>query len=357
MRSRLLTLLLAFVATLAAGGSALAASVTFTAPSDGATYPATAVLGPAGYTEASFELRTADAQPAIGFQADGGTVVCHLDSIRDSVPCGPAPAGCASCASIRPAAPLPAGQHDFDAEVDDPDGNVLAAVWLRVEIDTTPPSVELDTDGGILHADQLKPFAPRPSFAVVDDNNVGGTVDRADCSFQPHGAAPAWHACTTDSTVALAHRHRLYDVRVRATDDLGRSGAVASALYDPIPCTLTLQRHVRLGTLLARGIAVRSSCDGVTRATVAVFAYAVNGRRSASTRGAVGENPLLGKLAGKGPALGFAIHGRLRLSRAARSALAGARSVGLAFAAGPSELVTTGFATDGLSYAALAFRR
>lgn len=352
MRSRPLQLtpLLALVAALALCGPARAASVTFSPPSDGVTYPATAVLGPAGYDEAPFELRTADQQPAIGVQADGGTVVCHLDTILDSVPCPPLPG------SFRPAAPLSAGQHDVDVEVDDPDGNVLAAVWLRIEVDLTPPSVELDTDHGVLDVDALKPFAPRPGFALVDDNDVGGTVDRADCSFVPHGNAPAWQACASGRAFALAHRHRLYDVRVRATDDLGRSGS-ASALYDPIPCTLALQRHVRLRALLSAGIGVRASCDGVTRAAVAVFAYALDGRRVVSPRGAVADNPLLGKLVGKGPARGFAVHGRLRLSHAARAALAGARSVGLAFAAGPAESVTTGFATDGLAYAAVTFRR
>ena len=151
-------------------------------------------------------------------------------------------------------------------------------------------------------------------------------------------------------------RHRLYRLQVRGTDDFGRA-STASAVYDPIPCVLSIRRPARISSLPSSGIPTRLSCDTMRHAAVAVFAFMVDGDRSATPRGAVADNPILGIYRVSSPTISFTASRRLRLSGGARAALRHARSLGLVIAAGEADKVSTGFADDSLSYQSFVLRR
>ncbi|MGH2871017.1 MAG: hypothetical protein ACRDL5_00965 [Solirubrobacteraceae bacterium] len=184
-------------------------------------------------------------------------------------------------------------------------------------------------------------------------------MDRAECSWAPLGGPPAWRSCgagpRTYPASPLPHRHRLYLVQVRGTDDFGRS-TVASAQYDAVPCTLSIWRPAGIARLLGAGIPVSMSCSAVLHAEIVLKAFAVNGRRSGSPRGAVAENPALGELVARTRETSFTIHRRLQVSPAARRALRHASSVALVVAAG-DDLDLDDDIADSLSYRVLTVRR
>ena len=69
------------------------------------------------------------------------------------------------------------------------------------------------------------------------------------------------------------------------------------------------------------------------------------------------ENPILGEYRLSSKTSTFKASRRLRLSRAARTALRPARSIGLVVAAGDPDKVESGFADDSLSYQAFTLHR
>jgi hypothetical protein len=142
---------------------------------------------------------------------------------------------------------------------------------------------------------------------------------------------------------------------VRGTDDFGRS-TTASAVYDPIPCVLTVHRPRSLGSFLSSGIQTRLSCDTTRHVTVAAYAFMVNGNRSTSPRGAVANNPILGEYKVNSRTNAFSLGKRLKLVRDARSALRQAHSLGLVLAAGDHDKILAGIADDSLSYQSFTLR-
>ena len=136
---------------------------------------------------------------------------------------------------------------------------------------------------------------------------------------------------------------------MRGTDDFGRA-STATGVYDPIPCALTVSRPSRVASLLASGVATRVACDSAKHVAVAVYAFMVNGDRTSSPRGAVGDHPILGEYRLSRTTSTFTASRRLRLSGAARGALRHVRSVGLVVAAGDPDKVEAGIADDSLSY-------
>ncbi len=358
--------LLAF-ALIVPAAAAAAPDITFVAPAGAHAYPDQTPEGPEGYTEAADAFRTTEVQPLIGIEADAGAQLkCHADSVFSTQPCGPALPGCSAavCASYRPASPLsPDSTPGFGGlflavDLIDSSGATLDSQWLKLDVDTTAPTTVLDSIGGFSN-----PFRPSFTFEVRDGNTVGGeAVDHADCSWTPAGHGPVWAACPLrfgDGSFhppPLAHGHHLYVVAVRGTDDFGRS-TVASGEYDPVPCALAIRRPAKLSGLLSAGVRVRVSCDTIRQAEVGVYAYALNGRRYASPRGAVSELPQLGRLSLHGATPGFTVQRTLRLSGRARRAFRKARSLSVVFAAGSPDTIQAGIADDTLSYRTLTLHR
>jgi hypothetical protein len=357
-------------AALALPASAGAAGITFTAPPGARGYPDQS-LGPAGYTEAPVAFRTPDTRPTIGIQADGGTQLqCHFDSVFVTQTCGgPAPGCAAICGTFQPAAPLGPDSDQFSrshflaVDLVDGDGNAVASVWLNLDVDTTPPVTQLDAAHGVLtNANDTTPLRPAFSYQVTDSNSVGTDVDSVSCSWGPAAAAPAFGFCPSHAGSGafapgrLPARHRLYHLEVRGADDLGRS-TTATGLYDPVPCAVSIRRPAAIAGLLSSGIQTRVRCDAIRRVSVAVYAFMVDGRRSTSPRGAVGDNPILGEYRVTGAAGTFSSSRRLHLSRPARAALRHARSLGLVVAAGDADKIEAGIADDSVSYQTLTLGR
>ena len=358
----LLSVLLALSVTVPA--SASAAGITFVAPPGARTY-ADQSEGPVGYTE-GLAFRTIDTRPLIGIQADGGTALqCHFDNVFVTQTCGGPGPGCAAvCGSFQPPSPLGPDSEEFTrghflaVDLVDADGNSLASTWVNIDVDTTPPVTKVDSSGGVLSNAQTgtTPVRPTFDFAVTDSNSVGTNVDTVACAWGAASASPAFSPCRvssggsgTFSPSRLPARHRLYRLQVRGTDDFGRV-TTASGVYDPVPCALSFQRPTRLAGLLASGIPTTLNCDTTKHVAVAVFAFMVNGDRSTSPRGAVADNPILGEFRIASKTQTFRASRRLRLSGAARSALRGARSVGLVVAAGLPDNIEAGGADDSVSY-------
>ena len=355
------------LALIVPAGAAAAPAVTFVAPAGAHAYPDQTPEGPLGYTEAADAFRTTQVEPVIGIEADAGAQLqCHADSVFATQPCGPGLPGCtaAVCASYRPSAPLTpdstSGPGGFFLAVDllNSSGDTLDSQWLKVDVDTTAPTTVLDSIGRFSN-----PFRPTFTFEVSDSNTVGGnSVDHAECSWTPAGGSPAWAACPLrfgDGSFRpppLAHRHHLYVVDIRGTDDFGRS-TVASGEYDPVPCALAIRRPANLSGLLSSGIRMRVSCDTLRQAEVGVYAYALNGRRYASPRGAVSELPQLGRLSLRSPTPAFTVHRLLRLSGRARRAFRKARSLSVVLAAGAPDTINAGIADDSLTYVTLTLHR
>jgi hypothetical protein len=352
--------------------SALAASVTFVAPSGAHVYPDQSPEGPVGYTEAPTAIRTTDERPVIGIEAVGGTqLVCHFDSVWVNEPCGGPEPGCSAavCSSYQPAAPLTPDSspmfsgHFLAVDLLDAGGNTVASTWVNLDVDTAAPVTHIDNTRGVLSVSSiLRPLRPDFTFSVTDGNDVGGDVDRIECSWTPQGVPAAWYACasgtgrTTARPRALPARHRLYLVQVRATDDFGRS-TVASARYDPVPCAITVQRPLRLTGLLRSGIPLTVRCDAIDRAAVGVYSFGFNGRRTGSPRGAVSGSPLLGKLALGPHDLNSRVRRRLRFYAGARRDFRQVRSIDLVIVAGDPDKVSVGLADDSLSYQILTVGR
>ena len=352
------------------GAARAASAITFVAPAGAHAYPDQTPEGPVGYTEAPDAFRTTQVQPVIGIEANAGAQLeCHPDSVFVTQPCGPALPGCnaAVCASYRPPSPLspdstsePGG---FFLAVDllDSSGDTLDSQWLNLDVDTTAPTTRLDSID--IPSRFSNPFRPAFTFEVSDSNMVGGsTVDHADCSWTPAGRAPVWAACPlrfgdgSFTPSRLPDRHQLYVLDVRGTDDFGRS-TVASGEYDPVPCVIAIRRPAKLSGLLVSGIRMRVSCDTLRRAEVGVYAYALNGRRYASPRGAVSELPQLGRLSLRSATAGFTVRRLLRLSGGARRAFRKARSLSVVFAAGAPDNIEAGIADDTLTYVTLMVHR
>lgn len=243
----------------------------------------------------------------------------------------------------------------------DSSGDTLDSQWLKLDVDTTAPATVLHSIG----TPSTFPNAFRPTFTfeVSDSNTVGGNaVDHADCSWTPAGRAPVWAACPLSfgrgsfRPARLARGHHLYTFAVRGTDDFGRS-TVASGEYDPVPSALAIRRPADLSGPLSSGIRTRVSCDTLRQAEVGVYAYALNGRRYASPRGAVSELPQPGRLSLRSATPGFTMHRLLRLSGRARRAVRTARSLSVVFAAGAPDSINAGIADDTLSYRTLALHR
>jgi hypothetical protein len=369
----LVAALVALVAlTLVLPASASAASISFAAPPGAHTYPDQS-LGPVGYDEA-LALRTPDTRPTIGITADSGTqLVCHFDSVFVSQTCGgPAPGCAALCGSFQPSAPLGPDSEEFTrshflaVDLLDADGNTLASEWVNIDVDTTPPVTQLASAGGVLTngtsgANGITPLRPNFDFQVTDSNSVGSQVDTVGCAWGPATSSPAFAPCGNKTGSGsfdprLPDRHRLYRLQVRSTDDFGRS-TTASGIYDPIPCVLSVRHPARLGSLLSSGIATTVRCDASRHVAVAAYAFMVDGERSGSPRDAVSENPVLGQFGIAKATHTFSVSRRLRLSRAARTSLAAAHSLGLVLAAGDPDKIATGLADDSLSYQVLTLHR
>jgi hypothetical protein len=348
--------------------AAAAPGITFVAPAGALAYPDQDPEGPVGYDEAPNALRTTQLQPVIGIEADSGTQLeCHPNSIQTTQPCGPPLPGCAAavCASYQPSAPLtpdssPLSTGNFLAvDLLDASGDTLASEWLKLDVDTTAPVTNLD-DAGTNQVDN--PFRPTFTFLVTDSNYVGGVIDHAECAWTSAAQTPSWSACRLTngagsfSPGVLPHRHRLYTLSVRGVDDFGRY-TTASSSYDPVPCALSVRRPARLSSMLSSGIRVRVSCDTLSHAEVGVYAYALNGKRYASPRGAVSEFPQLGALNIHSRATVFTVNRRLTLYGAARRSFRSARSLSVVLAAGNADVIDAGIADDTLSYQTLTLHR
>jgi hypothetical protein len=312
-------------------------------------------------------FRTADPRPTIGIQADGGTQLqCHFDNVFVTQTCGGPSPGCAAiCGSFQPDGPLGADSDQFSrshflaVDLVNADGNSVASLWVNIDVDTTPPVMQLDSSRGVL-TNEHDTFPLRPSFGyhVTDTNSVGTEVDTVACAWGPASTSSAFGACGsgvasgTFSPGRLPAHHRLYRLQVRSTDDFGRS-TTAAATYDPVPCVLSVGRARSIAGVLASGVRTRLSCETVHHVSVAVYAFMVNGRRSTSPRGAVGENPILGEYRLSSVTGTLTVSRRVRLSTAARAALRHARSLGLVVAAGDSDKITAGIPDDSLSYQVL----
>jgi hypothetical protein len=353
--------------------SAFAAGITFVAPPGAHSYPDQS-LGPVGYDEA-LAFRTTDTRPTIGISASGGTELqCHFDDVHVTQTCGgPAPGCAALCGSFQPPSPLGPDSDQFSrghflaVDLVDADGNFIASDWVDIDVDTTPPVTHLDTAGGVLTSDSnsnllTAPLRPRFAFQVTDSNSVGTNLDTVACAWGPASTTPAFTPCGgtitsgSFSPARLPDRHRLYRLQVRGTDDFGRS-TTASGLYDPIPCTLSIHRPARLGNLLSSGVATTMHCDTIKHVAVAAYAFMVDGDTSTTPRGAVSDNPILGEYRISKSTAAFTVSRHLRLSQAARTALAHAHSLGLVLAAGDPDKVETGFDDDSLSYQSFTLHR
>jgi hypothetical protein len=355
--------------SVAVPASASAAAITFIAPPGARTYPDQS-LGPVGYTEA-LAFRTTDTRPEIGIQADGGTALqCHFDNVFVTQACGGPGPGCATvCGSFQPTDALgPDSQqftrgHFLAVDLVDADGNSIASAWVNIDVDTTPPVTHVDSGGGVLtNAQTGTPVRPTFGFDITDSNSVGSGVDTAACAWGAANTSPAFSPCRlgsdgsgTFSPSRLPARHRLYRLQVRGTDDFGRS-TTASGLYDPVPCALSIHRPARIASLLGSGIPTTLRCDTTRHVAVAVYAFMVNGDRSTSPRGAVADNPILGEYRITSRTQTFGASRRLHLSGAARSALRGARSIGLVVAAGEPDNIEGGVADDSVSYQSFVLR-
>ncbi len=353
---------LAFVAP----ASASAASITFIAPAGARAYPDQSE-GPVGYTEA-LAFRTTDTRPAIAIQADGdGQLQCHFDDVHVTQPCGGPGPGCAAvCGSFQPSAPLGPDSDQFTrghflaVDLVDAGGNSVASAWVNIDVDTTPPVTQLQTAGGVLGNpdSDATPLRPRFHFDVTDSNSVGTDVDTVACAWGPAAVSPVFRPCgstpgaATFSPGRLPAGHRLYRLQVRGTDDFGRS-TTASGVYDAVPCALSVRRPAGITRLLSSGIPTRVTCDALRHVSVAVYAFMVDGDRSATPRGAVSDNPILGEYRASGRTRTFTASRRLRLFGAARRALQHAHSLGLVLAAGDPENILAGIADDSLSYQVL----
>jgi hypothetical protein len=222
----------------------------------------------------------------------------------------------------------------------------------------------LETAGGVLSSpgSRTTPVRPAFSFQVTDSNSVGTDVDTVACAWGPAATNPAFRSCGADAGSAtfspgrLPAGHRLYRLQVRATDDFGRS-SMASGVYDPVPCALSVRRPAGIASLLSSGIPTRLSCDATRHVSVAMYAFMVNGDRSAAPRGAVADNPILGEYRVSSKTSTFTGSRRLRLFGAARQALRHARSLGLVLAAGDPDKILAGLADDSLSYQVLTLHR
>jgi hypothetical protein len=354
-------------------GAASAAGITFIAPPGARSYPDQS-LGPAGYTEAPTAVRTTDPQPSIGIQADAaGQLQCHFDSVFVTQPCGGPTSGCpaAACGSFQPSSPLGPDSEQFSrshflaVDLVDANGDSMASVWLNIDFDTTPPTTGVDEAGGILTEQHstLTPLRPTFTYHVSDSNSVGSNIDTAACSWTPSAKPPTFRPCglsSASSSVSfspgrLARVHRLYRLVVRGTDDFGRS-TTASGVYDPIPCVLSIRRPGRIASLVSSGVQTHLRCEAIRRVSVALYAFMVNGQQSATPRGAVSDNPILGEYNISRRAGTFSLARRLRLFGAAASAARHARSIGIVLAAGDQDKITAGIADDSLSYQVLTLR-
>jgi hypothetical protein len=371
-RGRLDAWLLAGVVALsfALPATASAAGITFITPSGARTYPDQSE-GPAGYTEAPVAVRTTDTRPTIAIQADGGVQLqCHFDDVFVTQACGGPGPGCAAvCGSFQPSAPLGPDSdqltraHFLAVDLVDAGGNTAASVWLNLDVDITPPVTQLVSAGGVLGNpdSEATVLRPRFHFQVSDSNSVGTNVDTVTCAWGPAATNPAFRPCdsspgsATFSPGRLPAGHRLYRLQVRGTDDFGRS-TTASGVYDPVPCALSVRRPATVARLLSSGIPTRVSCDALRHVSVAVYAFMVNGDRSATPRGAVADNPILGEYRASGRTRTFTASRRLRLFGAARRALQHAHSLGLVLAAGDPDNILAGLADDSLSYQVLNLR-
>lgn len=366
---------IAAAALIAAGtvstSAASAAGITFIAPPGARSYPDQS-LGPAGYTEAPTALRTTDRQPTIRIQANAaGQLQCHFDSVFITQPCGGPTFGCpaAACGSFQPSSPLGPDSDQFSrahflaVDLVDADGNSMASVWLNIDVDITPPATEVDSAGGVLIEQNSTLTALRPTFTyhVSDSNSVGTTIDTAACSWAPSATPPTFHPCGLRSASGsfspgrLAPVHRLYRLVVRGTDDFGRS-TTSSGVYDPVPCVLSIRRPGSIASLVSSGVQTHLRCETIRRVSVAMYAFMVDGRQSASPRGAVSDNPVLGEYKVSRRVETFSLARRLRLFGAAASALRRARSIGIVLAAGDQDKILAGIADDSLSYQVLTLR-
>jgi hypothetical protein len=139
---------------------------------------------------------------------------------------------------------------------------------------------------------------------------------------------------------------------VRGTDDFGRS-TTDSGVYDPVPCVLSIRRPGGIASLVSSGVQTHLRCETIRRASVALYAFMVDGRRSTSPRGAVSDNPILGEYKVSRSVGTFSLARRLRLVGAAASAVRHARSIGIVLAAGDQDKIAAGIADDSLSYQVL----
>jgi hypothetical protein len=365
MRRGLLLFVLAIVLAVPAAADA-APTIEFVAPAGAKAYVDHGALGPVGYTEAPLAFRTADTRLTIGIKAEGGVqLVCHFDSVFANQSCGAAGGSCGAsvCGSFQPATPLGddasmfTRTHFLAVELRDAGDNTVASIWLNLDVDTTPPSTKVDNEHGVhtLADANDNPLRPAFTYEIGDSNSIGGNVDTSACSWTAATAAASFRSCAASpdtNTIKIGRlplKHRLYRLQVRGSDDFGRS-TTASAVYDPIPCVLTISRPRSLASFLASGVQTHLACDTLRHVTVAAYAFMVNGHRSSSPQGAVSDHPVLGEYKINSRTNSFSVRKRLKLSGAATSALRQAHSLGLVLAAGEQDKITGGIADASLSY-------
>lgn len=330
-------------------------SITFVAPPGSLTYP------PAGQTVAGFDsapaIRTTDTMPVIGIEANGGAQLqCYaLDDVQITATCGPALPGCQAqlCASFQPTSPLSSDEstfygryHFLPVQLLDADGDALASESVDIDVSPTAPTVSIDNHGGVLNVDSQTLQKRTDFYYSVSDNGYQGLArDTVDCSDSPVGAAPVWWPCngSADSapdgelgTTLTGFRavHRPLLVQVRITDDFGRS-SIASAQYDPVPCTARVSRPASLARLAASGVRVRLRCDATYVASMALFTYALNGHRYVKPKAAPAAYKPLVKRTVRSSRSSFTVNAHLRLKGSAARFVRRQRSAGFVLIVGP----------------------
>jgi hypothetical protein len=184
------------------------------------TTPPTATIdaGPAG--------PTSDAQPTFTFHSSeaNSSFQCSLDRGTASfIPC--------DAGSYRPAANLADGSWTFRVKATDLAGNIGATATRAFVVDTSPPTVTIDSGPSGLTNNTQPTFTFHSGEA---DSTLQCSVDQGAAAFTPCNSGTFTSAALADGT---------WTFRVRATDALGnaeQNDATRTFTIDAHPPTVTI---------------------------------------------------------------------------------------------------------------------